>query len=170
MLQDHSKDFQQFRALMGLAWSNCSKDIISVFEMFLGGLLVGALAFVLVGVAAIKNLSQFPPDTYMGPVGMAMYDAIFSGFLGVAYLIPLIVIWVCLFEYALSFSFVCYYYDNKSWLIPKLFNDTIDTISNHFRSQREDNKASARKHRIYMENEVLKIRNGNGENQTADKD
>jgi hypothetical protein len=81
------------------------------------------------------------------------------GFANAVHTLTFIAIVVILFEYTLSFTTICYYYDNKSWAVPKLFRDTCDAISNHFKSQRDENASADRKHRIYLENEILKIRN-----------
>jgi len=172
MLQDHSKDFQQFHALMGLAWKNCCGDIFAVFRMWLGAMIFIA-AFV---VFWMLNVAQYQymvtsADNYIAGTQMSIIImSAMIGFVNAWTFFTFLAIVVCLFEYAMNFTFVCYYYDNKSWLVPTIFKDTIDSIRDHFKSIRTENDKESRKYRIYMENEVLKIRTGTGVDQVTDKD
>jgi len=168
-MPDHNKDFQQFRALMGLAGERCIKDIFAVVYMYAGmWIFIGAFfTFTLLNLAVNFNHLQVVP--YVGTPdisGTTLSNTIISamiGFVNAVYMLTFLAIAVCLFEYALSFTIVCYYYDNRSWLIPNFVNDTIDEFSNHLKLQREENNKMERKHRVYLENEILKIRNGSVE-------
>ena len=150
---------------MDLAWKNCARDVYAVVYMYIGMLIfIGAFfIFTLLNLTVNFNnmqVVQYVPSPDIS--GTTLANTIISAMIGFAnavYTLTFLAIVICLFEYALSFTTICYYYDNKSWAVPALFRGAILGVTNHIKSEREENSKSDRKHRIYLENEILKIRN-----------
>jgi hypothetical protein len=157
--------YRQVRALLELAWKECARDVFGVVHMYMGGMIFIS-AFVIFWLLNVAQFQQFmiaPPVDISGTPLFYIIMAAIYGFSNAVCTLTFLAIIVCLFEYALSFTIVCYHYDNRAWAVPKLIWNAIDKINSHFRSVREDNIKSDRKHRMYLEGEILKIRNGNTE-------
>ena len=161
---------EELTGLLTLAWENCRKDILAVLDMILGGLLFAIfyMAFVFVNVLNAES-HLVVTEQYLAISGM-FHDIFMGTLFGVLELLLWLAVVTILFEYALSFTTVCYYYDGKSWVIPKLLHGVNDSINNHFKSQRDENASADRKHRIYLENEILKIRTRKSTAKADDKD
>jgi hypothetical protein len=133
--------------------------VFAVLYMIVGGILFGMVYFSILTANVVRAQSHLS----MTPIYIAtsnMFATLCTdSLLEVACLLLWIASCVILFEYALSFTTVCYYYDSKSRAIPKLWNSASDAINGHFRLQRDDAEKLDRKRRIYLENEILKIRN-----------
>jgi hypothetical protein len=161
MSQD-SEGYRQIEALLGLAWNNCARDIAAVVNMYIG-MLVFIAAFL---VLWLLNMVQFLPFVTMPDINIAgttLSYVILSavvGFCNAVAMLTFLAIVVILFEYSLSFTTVCYYYDNKSWAVPRLIRDAVKRLAGHSRSEREENRQADRKYRIFLENEINKIHNG----------
>ena len=159
MSQD-SEGYRQICALLNLAWNNCARDIFQVIYMIVGGCLFSGVYLVVASLQILEGFSKLPRDTEFGPAGEIIYQAMYGAIPKVAAILLLIAILVILFEYTLSFTTICYYYDNKSWAVPRLIRDAVKRLADHFRSEREENRQADRKYRIFLENEINKIHNG----------
>jgi hypothetical protein len=165
MPPEHSEGYRQVCALLDLAWKNCARDIIAVVHMYIGMILfICAFAtFLLLNVAQYQSFVTIPDINIAGTQLSVVIMSMMISFVNAFATITFLAIVICLFEYALSFTIVCYHYDNRAWVTPKLFWNVIDAINSHFQSKRDENAKSDRKHRVYLDNETLKIRNGNTE-------
>jgi hypothetical protein len=112
----------QMKGLMLLAWEDCQRDIYRMIWLLIGGMLFLCLfgALIIYGmtyyITLVNNLNSIPVVT--------LHDAFVLSFLyGLRWAIVWMFqffIWICLFEYTLSFLRVAYEYDERSWLLVNL--------------------------------------------------
>jgi len=124
-------------------------------------------AFMILNLAVNVNHLQVveyipSPDITGTTLGNVILAAVL-GFTNAIYTLTFIAIVVILFEYTLSFTYVCYCYDNRSWAVPALIRNAFAKITTHYSNLRDEEAKNARKDRFAMDAEILKIRNGNTE-------
>jgi len=156
-----SSDSKQVMALLDLAWRNCERDIFAVLHM-----VIGMVLFILAWFTfSILNVAKYQSDvTTTSPVDIAgtqlgiIIMSFMEGFGNTVTFLIFVAIIICLFEYALSFTTICYYYDNKSWAVPRLIRDICNSIISHIRHQQDEDANLDQKHREHLEDEIHKIR------------
>lgn len=112
-------ELNELGKLLELAWIESRDDIFNVFLMLVGA----GVVFVVFVVFFLLNFGfNFVPTDTAIPQGMNIANCMFIsavyGLINTVYTVLFIAIIVCLFEYALAFTTICYYYDNCSWSIP----------------------------------------------------
>ena len=70
---------------------------------------------------------------------------------------------VCIFEFLLNFTIVCYHYDNCSWKSVQFIRDLKTTIYNRWKQSYDYNVSENRKARFALKAEIDKIKNNNRE-------
>lgn len=151
--------------LLNLAWQNCVRDIHDVISIYLGVLIAG-MTFLTYTFLNLQGNFQ-PLVNYVDPSGaytistafsMSMYFSIFNAFS----ILTFLAIIAILVEYAMSFTYVCYYYDNCSWVVPNTIIKTAKTITNWYWDRVYKNKKisreSSKKSRDDLQSRIAKIR------------
>ena len=99
----------------------------------------------------------------IGQGGAAIYYAGMSGWFDALYWLTIIAIAVCVFEFLLNFTIVCYHYDNCSWKSVQFIRDLKTTIYNRWKQSYDYNVSENRKARFALKAEIDKIKNNNRE-------
>jgi len=150
--------------LLVLAWKRCERDMFALIRIWLG-VIIGLTFF---GLFTLFNLAyNFQPGVnfvveYPVGGGMCIEGAIILsaivGFVNTLSMLTFLFIVVALFEYALSFTTVCYYYDDCSWVIPNQIRAGLGKVSEHFKSEREESRILLEKSRSELKAEISKIK------------
>ena len=132
-------------ALLKLAWNNCRHDVFSAIRLWLGGM-IGLATLIVFWALNYQNnfkplITQFTPIEGVYTTSDALLSATYFGFFNTVFTLTFILIIVLLFEYALSFTIVCYHYDNCSWVTPNLIRKTISSMWNEYLDACNRNKA-----------------------------
>jgi len=149
--------------LLDLAWKRCERDMFALIRIWLG-VLIGLTIF---GLFALLNLAynfqpwvnyvvEYPAGAF-SIEGAIMLSSI-VGFINTLSMLTFLFIVVALFEYALSFTIVCYYYDECSWVVPNRIRAGFDKVSKHFKSEREESRILMEKSRSELKAEISKIK------------
>jgi hypothetical protein len=124
--------------LMKIAGRNCERDIGYVVSLYTGMwvfLIIAGLFFVL--NMSVNFYPMIDPSIHVpnleGTQIWAICMSLFYGVENAICTITFIAIIVCLFEYAINFTYVCYLYDNKQWETIMLFKRVARDINNRFR-------------------------------------
>jgi hypothetical protein len=149
--------------LLDLAWKRCEMDMFALVRIWIG-VIIGLTFFVLFTLFNlaynfqpwVNYVVEYPAGAF-SIEGAIMLSSI-VGFINTLSMLTFLFIVVALFEYALSFTTVCYYYDNCSWVVPNQIGATLDKISRHFKSINEDNAILLEKSRSELKAEISKIK------------
>jgi hypothetical protein len=144
----------QIKQLLDLAWRRCRTDIFSVIKLYIG-MWVFLLAFVTftimqysVNILPYGYKLQEIPDLFWVTQFAGLLLAGEFAFINTICTLTFIAIVVCLFEYALSFTTVCYYYDDGKW-------ETVIQIKRFFRTIKSNIRSSQIKE-SQLNNEYMK--------------
>jgi fatty acid desaturase len=141
----------QITSLLNLAWKRSAGDISTVIAMY-AGMWIFILAFFVLAalnVAVVPNAAIVPAS-----------DPYLVAFLNAITMLTYIAIVAILFRYAASFTSICYYYDNESWMIPNLLRNLCISIVTYDKKQSRADAELYNKNRLSLKSEVLMIRNG----------
>ena len=146
--------------LLSLAWERCERDVFDAIRLYIGGLLALSafvfLFFLNFYYNAYPHIEvQFLPYFTASD---ALFIAAEYAFVNTFFTLTFILIVVLLFEYTLSFTIVCYYYDNCSWVVVNTIRGVTDSILKSFERNREIREASAKKSRDDLQSRIAKIR------------
>lgn len=147
--------------LLSLAWERCERDVFAAFRMWLGGMVALGSLIVFFALNYQNNFSPLVTDVVtVGPytTSDALLISVYYGFFNTVFTLTFLLIIVLLFEYTLSFTIVCYYYDNRSWVVVNTIRGVMDSISKSFERNREIREASAKKSHEDLQSRIAKIR------------
>jgi hypothetical protein len=152
------------KALMGLAWKRCAKDIFDVIRIMLGGLLFMLMFLIFTIMNFINWFAPLPalaPSTEFTQLS-ALYISATWGYINTLSFGVFLAIIVCLIEYTMSFLHVAYYYDNCSWEIPKqirlFFGGISKWVSTTRAASHAQNEKDTVKDKYKLMTDIYKIR------------
>jgi len=157
----------RFLALMELAWKESRGDIHAALNLWIGSM-IGLAAFGMfflihlgidfkpAGAAWLPTAAQTLP-TAISPVGAILISIIYA-YVNTFSMFTFLIIVVCLFEYALAFCIVAYYYDGGSWFVVNAINGSARSVTNAFRSFRKEQDAKDRvRHELWKRKLVMQL-------------
>ena len=156
----------QMIALMELAWERCQNGIYGVYNLLIGAAIGIAFVILFSGIHFVEYISAYPDvlhETIFPSLGSVLLYSIEFGLVNAVSTILFLATVVCLAEYGGNFVYVCYYYDNCSWEIPKQIRNIILIIAARFRQSRDYNMKISCQHRMELLNQINKIKNSNTE-------
>ena len=156
----------QMKGLLTLAWEDSRHEIFSLFRIAIGALFFVILWFAMFALNLSENFQPYVTTystpsiagTYLEAFLMSMY----IGFTNAVTTFIFLFIVICLFEYSLSFLYIAYRYDNKSWLLVNLPVKYGREIYNRIEAIRVAGIASGEyrneQHRKYIDEEIHKLK------------
>jgi hypothetical protein len=153
----------QFFQLMRLALKRCDREINKVISLYLGMwvFIVTCGCFVIINMA-VNFQPTITTNVFPNIAGTALNATILSlefAFVNAVFTLTFFAIVICLFEYALNFTIVCYYYDNCSWETPKQINAFFKAIDTHFKKVGLANRIEEAREEDILKTEINKIKN-----------
>ena len=150
--------------LLTLAWKKCMRDIRDAIGIWTGAT-IGVLTFVFfAGINYVYNCQSLVTVPYpvsgLVTVGDAWLVSFYYSLFNTLSILTFLLIVVCLFEYALSFTIVCYYYDNCSWVVPNAIRDAAISVWKTMVQRNNQSKDYNAKWRDSLKTEIAAIRAG----------